>query len=137
MPYQAPSPPRPTRGKETRLSSGIATNGPMVQREELEFESAETKVAFERAERLANLLSLSYEAMFAWKLNGADQSSFGAPGPSGFTGFLQTRQSGVPATYYCKPNSQSNSRSCTHSFGPSALGRANYVIPARQAGKSL
>ena len=33
MPYKVPSPPRPTRGKETRLSSGIATNGPMVQRE--------------------------------------------------------------------------------------------------------
>jgi PAS domain S-box-containing protein len=70
MPYQAPSHPRPTGGKETRLSSGIATNGPMVQREELESESAETKVAFERAERLANLLSLSYEAMFAWQWDG-------------------------------------------------------------------
>ena len=46
MPYQAPSPPRPTRGKETRLSSGIATNGPMVQREELEFEVCRDKGGF-------------------------------------------------------------------------------------------
>ena len=43
----------------------------MVQREELEFKSAETKVATERAERLANLLALSYEPMLAWRLDGA------------------------------------------------------------------
>ena len=73
MPYKVPSPPRPTRGKETRLSSGIATNGPMVQREVdlmLERESAETEAASGRAKHLANLLTLSYEPMFAWRLDG-------------------------------------------------------------------
>ena len=73
MPYKVPSPPRPTRGKETRLSSGIATNGPMVQREVdlmLERESAETAAASGRAKHLANLLTLSYEPMFAWQWDG-------------------------------------------------------------------
>ena len=73
MPYKVPSPPRPPRGKETRLSSGIATNGPMVQREVdlmLERESAETAAAFGRAKHLANLLTLSYEPMFAWQWDG-------------------------------------------------------------------
>ena len=71
MPYQAHSPPRPTRGKETRLSSGIATNGPMVQREVgVKFEVCRDKGGFRTCRRLANLLSLSYEAMFAWQWDG-------------------------------------------------------------------
>jgi PAS domain S-box-containing protein len=43
----------------------------MAQREvELERELAETEATSERAERLANLLTLSYEPMFAWRLDG-------------------------------------------------------------------
>ena len=43
----------------------------MVQREvELKLEFAETEAASERAGRLANLLTLSYEAMFAWRWDG-------------------------------------------------------------------
>jgi PAS domain S-box-containing protein len=43
----------------------------MVQREvKLEREFAETEATSERAERLANLLTLSYEPMFAWRLDG-------------------------------------------------------------------
>jgi PAS domain S-box-containing protein len=44
-----------------------------VQREvelPLELRSAETEAASERAERLANLITLSYEPMFAWRLDG-------------------------------------------------------------------
>ena len=45
----------------------------MVQREvglQLEAASAETEATSERAARLANLLALSYEPMFAWRLDG-------------------------------------------------------------------
>ena len=49
MPYRAPFPPRPTRGKETRLSSGIATNGPMVQHEEFEVRVCRDSGGFRRA----------------------------------------------------------------------------------------
>jgi PAS domain S-box-containing protein len=47
--------------------------GPKVQREvklPLELGSAETEATPEGAERLANLLTLSYEPMFAWRLDG-------------------------------------------------------------------
>jgi rsbT co-antagonist protein RsbR len=40
---------------------------------ELEREPAETAAASERAERLADLLTLSYEPMFAWRLDGPVQ----------------------------------------------------------------
>jgi hypothetical protein len=92
-----------------------------------------------RTERLADLLMLlSHEPMFAWKLNGAiEYWSAGVLELSSSTGLLQTRQSGPAATPYCKPNSQSKSPSCIHSFGTNAVGRANCVIPARRAGKSL
>jgi PAS domain S-box-containing protein len=46
----------------------------MVQREvelRLERESAEIEAAFGRVKQLANLLTLSYEAMFAWRLDGS------------------------------------------------------------------
>src|SRR4051794_11757032 len=36
----------------------------------MERESAETEATSERAERLANLLRLSYEPMLVWRLNG-------------------------------------------------------------------
>jgi PAS domain S-box-containing protein len=45
-----------------------------VQREvelQMERESAETEATSERAERLANLLTLSYEPMLAWRLDGS------------------------------------------------------------------
>jgi PAS domain S-box-containing protein len=44
---------------------------PMVQREvEFQLETTETEATSEHAERLANLLILSYEPMFAWRLDG-------------------------------------------------------------------
>ena len=46
----------------------------VVQREvelQMERESAETEATAESAERLANLLRLSYEPMLAWRLDGA------------------------------------------------------------------
>jgi PAS domain S-box-containing protein len=44
---------------------------PMVQREvEFQLETTETEATSEHAERLANLLTLSYEPMFAWRLDG-------------------------------------------------------------------
>ena len=44
---------------------------PMVQREvEFQLETTETEATLEHAERLANLLTLSYEPMFAWRLDG-------------------------------------------------------------------
>ena len=86
----------------------------MVQREELEFEFAETKVAFERAERLANLLSLSYEAMFAWQWDGPIE--FWNAGAERLYGFSPSEAVGVPATLYCRPNSQSNFPNCVHSY---------------------
>ena len=46
---------------------------PMVQREvelQLNVACAEAEAASGRAERLANLLTLSYEPMFAWRLHG-------------------------------------------------------------------
>jgi PAS domain S-box-containing protein len=49
-------------------------DSPIVQRDvELQMEraSAETGVTSERAERLANLLTLSYEPMLAWRLDGS------------------------------------------------------------------
>ena len=43
----------------------------MVQREvEFQLETTETEATSEHAERLANLLTLSYEPMFAWRLDG-------------------------------------------------------------------
>ncbi len=55
------------------MISGIVTKGLMTQRDvdlKLERESAEIEAASGRAEHLANLLTLSYEAMFAWRLDG-------------------------------------------------------------------
>jgi PAS domain S-box-containing protein len=53
--------------------SDIAAEDPMKQRQvesKLERESAELEAASRRAEHLANLLTLSYEPMFAWRLDG-------------------------------------------------------------------
>src|SRR5271166_1257545 len=50
------------------------TDSQILQREvelQTQRESAETEATSERAERLANLLTLSYEAMFAWRLDGS------------------------------------------------------------------
>ena len=55
------------------MISGIVTKGLMTQRDvdlKLERKSAEIEAASGRAEHLANLLTLSYEAMFAWRLDG-------------------------------------------------------------------
>ena len=55
------------------MISGIVTKGLMTQRDvdlKLERESAEIEAASGRAEHLANLLTLSYEPMFAWRLDG-------------------------------------------------------------------
>ena len=59
-------------------------------------ESVETGATSERAERLANLLTLSYEPMLAWRLDGSIE--FWNAGPNDFTGLHRTRQSGVAAT---------------------------------------
>ena len=56
---------------------------------------------------------------------------------SGSTDLHRTRQWGTAATHYCKPNSQSNSLSCIHSFGTGAIGRASYAISARRAGEVI
>jgi PAS domain-containing protein len=61
-----------------QLFPALAATGnadsPIVQRDvELPMEraSAETEATFEHAERLANLLTLSYEPMLAWRLDGS------------------------------------------------------------------
>ncbi len=69
-------------------------------------------VAEERAERLASLLTLSYEPMFAWRLDG--QIEFWNAGAERLYGFSsrmrQSEHSRPPLSY--KPNSQSNLHSC-------------------------
>jgi len=53
-----------------------------------ERESPTDEAALERAERLTNLLTLSYEPMPAWR-DRTGQSSSGTRGPSGLYGFAQ------------------------------------------------
>ena len=58
----------------SRLQSNLnEADSPIVQREvelQMERESAETEATSEPAERLARSASLSYEPMFAWRLDG-------------------------------------------------------------------
>jgi PAS domain S-box-containing protein len=55
-----------------QLCPGIGVESPLVQRErvQMERESAHIEATSERAEHLANLLTLSYQPMFAWRLGG-------------------------------------------------------------------
>ena len=72
----------------------------MVQREDdLQIERASPGIAVgtERAERLASLLTLSYEPVFAWRLDGPIQiPECGAEQPYGFS---QDEASAAPATH--------------------------------------
>ena len=57
---------------------------------------AASEATLERAERLANLLTLSYEPMLAWRLT--VQSNSGTRGQSGFTVSQRTKRLDVQAT---------------------------------------
>ena len=69
----------------------------------------------ERAERLGSLITLSYEPMLAWRLDGSIEFwNAGAERLYGFApdeamGLPQTRRLGAAAILSCKPSSQSNS----------------------------
>ena len=65
-----------------------------------------------------------------------DRSSSGTQEPNGFTALHRTRQWGVPATFCCKPNSQSKLPSCAQSCWMSVTGRASCAMSARMAAKS-
>ena len=60
----------------------------------------------ERAERLASLLTLSYEPMLVWDLNGPIE--FWNTGAERLYGFTPGRQLGALATYFFKRNSRSH-----------------------------
>ena len=88
-----------------------------------------------RSERLSDLLTLSYEAMLAWRLDGVIE--FWNAGAERLYGFAPARRLGVATILCCKPNSRSNLSSFVHSFEVSVTGPGNCDISARMATKSL
>jgi PAS domain S-box-containing protein len=80
--------------------------------------SPETGAAFEDTELLANLLSLSYEPMFAWRLDGAIR--FWNAGAERLYGFAPDEAVGR-----------------TSRFGMSDPSPVSYAMSARMATKSL
>ena len=72
------------------------------------------------AERLASLLTLSHEPMFAWRLDGPIE--FWNLGRSGSTGIRRRKRWGVTATRSCKQNSPANLQSCARICAISVTG---------------
>jgi len=110
----------------------------MAQREvelQMERESAKTGTTSEHAERLANLLTLSYEPMLAWRLDGSIE--FWTAGAERLYGFEQDEAVGRSSHSLLQTNSRSTLLSCVHGFEMSVTGPGSYDISARMATKSL
>ena len=112
LPSTFPSSPHTRQGNETEFWH--CDDGSMVQHEELEFEFAEAKVASEHAERLANLLTLSYEAMFAWRLDGPIE--FWNAGAERLYGFSPSEAVGRSSHSLLQTKFPVNFPNCVHSY---------------------
>jgi PAS domain-containing protein len=80
-------------------------------------------------ERLANLLTLSYEPMLVWRLDGTVE--FWNSGAERLYGFPSSEAVGTVS------HARSILPSCVHGSAMSVTGPANFAIPAKTATKSL
>jgi PAS domain-containing protein len=106
-----------------------------VGHDESETESPGIQPASERAERLASLLTLSHEPMFAWRLDGPIE--FWNSGAERLYGFRRMRRLAVVATRYCRRSSPPILPSCARISRMDATGPASCAMFARMAARSL
>ena len=108
-----------------------SAEGPRVQHglELDEGESPGIQATPERAERLANLIALSHEPMFAWRLDGPIE--LWNAEPSNSMGFRRAMRLATVVMRSCKQNSPLNLPSYVRVCRIHVTGRANFVTFAR------